>query len=189
MGLIEALGRFGSFSGVSELQSGTFYDTTNGAQSGLDNTPGFSFTSSTYSSPYVAFKAYEAEERMATRCSGSINRTMASGNSSAISTAPFMDFAGRIAAYGIGFSPAIVVNKSWSSIAAELYDSASLVGSEINAQANAYSAIICGITNGEPASVCQSMLEGLPTSVIRPHPVKKKDQAWGATGSDSSAGS
>jgi hypothetical protein len=57
---------------------------------------------------------------------------------------------------GSTYDPAVLQGLSWDQIAGKLSDPASEVAKSIAGSANFMSAIICKLTNGQPASVCNT---------------------------------
>lgn len=164
-GLILALMRFGSFTGLSYMTSNA--DATDWAT--------FTFHGSSYSSSYVVFAGYEEYDR-----SNLPLDTVPSGYSTAYSTYgsgyPFLDFAGTYVIAGallpsgvsdyLGYLNSMVAGQSWAQINAAVSNSTNPLGNLIRGDANVITAIICKVTSGAPSSVCQQQqISGLTISL------------------------
>ena len=69
---------------------------------------------------------------------------------------PFLDFGNNFLQSGSAFSPAILKGLTQEQIAAALKDPASPVGQAVLGSANAMTAVLRGLTGGQPAAVCAS---------------------------------
>jgi Domain of unknown function (DUF929) len=156
--VVEALSRFGSFSGLSATHSST--------SDVYPNTQTFSFYGSTYSSPYFDFVPVEEETNQVVGSGYATLQTPtaseqkvldtydASPYSSTPGSIPFLDIGNRFIAAGASYSPAVLQGLSMSQIAAQLNDPSSVVAQAIDGTANLITASICAITGDQPASVC-----------------------------------
>jgi hypothetical protein len=148
-GLIAALSRFGTFTGL-----------TNMASSATDtdaNTPTFSFLKATYSSQYLVFKFFEVENR-----SGQPLESTPAKETAIISKYnpkgdfPFIDFGNQFI-QSTAFDPATLDGTlTRMEIAGSLSDSTIPSTQAIVASANYMSASICTLTKSAPTSVCHS---------------------------------
>ena len=143
--LIMALERFGNFTNL--------HYTTSANDEGDYAT--FTFVGSSYTSNYIAFRPYEAEDR-----SGATLQTVPSNYSTVWtnfgSGFPFLDFANT---YVIKVSllafPDILAGKNWTTILNDVAASDS-VGLQIREAANLITGVVCKLTNGAPAAVCSA---------------------------------
>jgi uncharacterized protein DUF929 len=153
--LIMALNRFGNFTNL--------HYTTSANDEGDYAT--FTFAGSSYSSNYLVFKAYEAENRQ-----GSALQTVPANYSSAWNTFgngfPFLNFGNT---YVIKVSllafPDILAGGNWTSILNGISTSDS-TGLQIREAANMITSVICKITSGAPAAICSAPPISTTTSAI-----------------------
>ena len=149
--LIMALERFGNFTNL--------HYTTSANDEGDYAT--FTFVGSSYTSNYIAFRGYEAEDR-----SQKPLQTVPANYSSVWSNQgngfPFLDFENTylIKASVLPF-PDIIGGKNWTAILNDISTSDS-VGLQIREAANLITGVICKITQGAPAAVCSA--SPIPTS-------------------------
>jgi hypothetical protein len=158
--MVNALSRFGTWSGLAQTQSS--------ATDVYPNTRTFSFRSAHLSSRYIVFKSWEVENRLEQR----LQTPSAQANNLAVKLYgssygfPFVDIANLYADDGSQYAPpllhvggsATAAGLSWSTIAADMQNPHSAVGKAIDGTANTLTAGICkAITaSGDtaPASVC-----------------------------------
>jgi hypothetical protein len=157
--LVAALSRFGKFTGLESMQSGT-NEAFNGTQT-------FSFAGARYTSRYVAATLVEhyGDQKNATgtgyavlhRLSSTVRRLMAKYDRTTTgAVVPFLDIANRAVVAGGIFSPAILEQLSASDIATGLADPRDPATQAIVAGANDISAVICSADGGQPTAVCSS---------------------------------
>lgn len=145
--LIQALSRFGTFSGLNQISS---------SSTDVDpNTPTFSFYKSKYSSQYVSFQPYEAETRTSQPLETVAKDDQAiwlkyTGQGSF----PFLDIGGKYVETTQSFDPGLLDGSTQSAIAAQLDDPNSKYSKAIVGGANALTAAICKTTNNQPSNVC-----------------------------------
>lgn len=149
--LIVALGRFGTFSGLTT--------TTSSSTDIYANTPTFTFRAATYTSQYIDFRAVETSDRdnkpLQTPTAEEqqlFSRYNASGS------IPFIDFGNRYAMTGATYSPDVLGGASWKPIADALQDPSSAQARAIVGSANLLVAAICKMTGDQPATVCSSTM-------------------------------
>lgn len=166
-GTIIALDRFGSFSGIKLMKS-TSSDV-------YPNTATFTFRNATYTSKYIVFSATETQDRSQTTLD--TPPTEALDAFSAYDTAPytnqtggipFVSFANQYVTTAGPFTPTMMANLSWQQVADQLNDPNSAVAKNIIGSANYQTAVICKLTNNQPANVCsasyiQTIEAGLPS--------------------------
>jgi hypothetical protein len=159
--MVVALSRFGQFEGLRT------------ARSALDDvypgTPTFSFYGATYTSPYLEFEAVETQTSTRVGSSYQTLQTptpeqqqlidrfdappyVAPENAGAI---PFIDIANQYVLAGTTFSPGLLANQSWESIAANVAKGNTDQARAIIGSANVLTAAICAATSDSPASVCK----------------------------------
>lgn len=156
--LVVALSRFGTFSGLHFIHSSPT-DTD-------PNTPTLSFYKVTYSSKYLVFSTTEAQtvtkaplEPLTTldkqlMAKYDVPPYVPSANYN--NSFPFVDFGNKYVIDGASYDPALLAGLSFQQIGAALSDPASVVAKAIDGTANHITAVICKLTNNQPASVCKS---------------------------------
>jgi hypothetical protein len=152
--LVTALNRFGEFSGLT------------GARSAETDTATVSFHGASYSSPYLVFQGVELATRSGepldtlTPQQDQIMRTYdAPPYVPARSTGavPFVDFGNRFLQTGSAFSPQVLGQLDQDQIAAELATNPTgEIAAALYGSANAFTAILCQLTGGQPGEVCAS---------------------------------
>jgi thiol-disulfide isomerase/thioredoxin len=141
--IIQALSRFGTFTGIAQIRSSE------------DDLPTFDFAAASYSSKYVTFTPIELEGQRGQqlrRLSPLQNRifsTYAGGGSF-----PFLYIAGQYAQAGAGYSPAVLADQDQQGVAAQLSNPSSPLTQSIVGEANVLTASICDVDGNAPAGVC-----------------------------------
>ncbi|HEY5231006.1 MAG TPA: hypothetical protein VIJ11_08975, partial [Galbitalea sp.] len=69
---------------------------------------------------------------------------------------PFIDFGGKWAQSGASYATATLAGLTPEAVAGQLTDASSKVGSSVQASADVFTAAICSMDGGKPASVCTS---------------------------------
>jgi hypothetical protein len=178
--MINALSRFGTFSGLSTIHSAA----ANGAGQAepYPNTPTWTFHGSTYTSKYLTFTPVESETNIPDRASGGYTALetptkdqtalltkydvppyVPSGSEGAI---PFIYFGGKYIIAGASYSPQVLAGLSWSKIASEVKNNPSSdVAKAVVGTANYITAAICKMTGNQPASACTSTIQSLEKSL------------------------
>jgi hypothetical protein len=146
-GLVSALSRFGTFSGLKQIRSAV----------NDGDLATFSFYGSTYTSQYLSFDPIEYQDR---------NHATLEPLSSADSALwlkytgqgsfPFLDYGGKYVQTQVGYSDGDLSGLTWTQIANDLKDPSSKIARDIIGEANADTALICKMTNGQPGSVCNA---------------------------------
>jgi len=156
--LIMTLMRFGNFTGLHYM--------TSSATEGDYAT--FTFVGSSYSSNYIAFRAYEASDRDRNPL-----QTVPS-NYSAVwshygSGFPFIDFGNTyVTPSSVLASPSILTGKNWTQIISGI-SSGDDTGLQIKEAANLFTAVICKVTQGTPNGVCSaSPISSIIASIAGP---------------------
>jgi len=178
--MIQALSRFGTFSGLSTVHSAS----VNGAGQSepYPNTPTFTFHGASYTSKYLTFTPVEMQTNIPDKSTGGyttletptkeqqalLNKYdvppyVASGSQGAI---PFIYFGGKYIIAGASYSPQVLAGLSWSKIASEVKNNPdSNVAKAIVGTANYITAAICKMTGNQPASACTSTIQSLESSL------------------------
>jgi Domain of unknown function (DUF929) len=159
-GLIVALGRFGTFTGLSAAHSAT--------DDVYPGTPTLSFHGATYTSPYLAFQGVEVASSVRRGNSYAPLDTLSAAQQAVLAeydappyvpagsagAVPFVDFGNRFVMSGAAFSPALLSGLSHEQIVGTLAAPDSPVAAAMLGSANAFTAVLCELTGGEPAQVC-----------------------------------
>ncbi len=161
-GIVVALSRFGSFTGLRTTHSSS--------SDAYPNTATLSFHGSSYTSDYLSFQGVELQSNtrqgntyavldqptaLQTQLLQKYNAPPYVPAESA-GAIPFIDFGNKYLTSGASISPQVLVGMSGSEIATALSDSNSEVAQAILGSANAFTAAICGLTGGQPGEVCAS---------------------------------
>ena len=171
-GMIVALSRFGTFSGLSTIHS-----------SSIDvdpNTPTWSFYKSSYTSKYLTFSSVELTTNVPDSSSASgyvnlqkptaaqqalMNKYDAAPYSTETGAIPFIDFGNKYLTLGTPYDPGVLAGLSWSQIATDLSNPQSTVAQAIDGTANNITAAICKMTGNQPASACTSAVQSLESQI------------------------
>lgn len=161
--LVAGLSRFGTFSNLKQTESST-----------TDVYPGtktFSFYGSSYTSPYIVFtplELYSNQKSSSAQSGYTTLQTPTSQQQTLISKydqppysqstggIPFIDFGNKYVTQGASYSPQILQGLSMGTIAGSLRDPSTTPAQNVDAQANIIAAMVCQMTNGQPASVCST---------------------------------
>jgi hypothetical protein len=149
-GMIIAMSRFGTFSGLQA--------TSSSSTDIYPNTPTFTFRTATFTSQYVAFQAVETSDRNQNPLQSPTAAQQALvARYDTANSIPFVDFGNRYAFVGATFTnPGILDGMTWSQIAAALQQPDSAQAKAILGSANLISAAICQLTGQQPATACSS---------------------------------
>ncbi len=159
---IAATARFGKWSklGVAESASDDVYP----------NTQTFTFSRSSYSSPYIGVRTveilsgqksadgkYEPLQPLTSQEQAVLDKyDTAKYFPDYAGSLPFLDFGNRFVVAGPSYEPGILAGLSREQIAADLADPSKPTTAAIVATANYLTAAICAIDGQRPASVCKS---------------------------------
>jgi hypothetical protein len=154
--IVEALSRFGTFSGLSATHSST---------TDIDpDTQTFSFYGATYTSTSLDFTSVELETNQASGDSYTTLQTPTSAENALLSkydkapyttqpgSIPFLDIDNKYIRVGAGYSPQVLQGLSLQQIAAQLNDKNSTVAIAIDGEANRIAAAITAATGVQPDS-------------------------------------
>jgi hypothetical protein len=155
--LVEALSRFGTFTGLSATHSST---------TDVDpDTQTFSFYGSTFTSPYVDFASVEEATNQPDgdgytalqSPTTAQDRILASDDTSPYTSSPgsipFLDIGGHYLFIGATYNPQILAGLSMQAIATQLANPKSAVAQAIDGTANEITAAISTVTDGQPSAV------------------------------------
>ena len=167
--LIVALSRFGTFTGLGDMESSTLSGEV------YPGTPTFTFVKSTYTSKYLVFKSIEQYTNVYDSAAGFYTKLQTPTRAEAANfqkydsskyipgmrptqdhSIPFISIGNKFLVSGSSFTPATLANQQRSDIAAGLSNSTSPVSAAILATANYLSASFCSLTHEQPAAVCSS---------------------------------
>jgi len=160
--LAVALSRFGSFTGLRTLNTGTYYCTISHDPCSLVPFPcypythGLSFLDASYQSPYLSFAAVVLQDVHGHKVENPtrpqiavLNRFDPMGQTPAVAM-------GRYGFVSSGYDPGALAHKTWAQIAGSLADPHSPIAQHIDGLANLFTAAVCKATGGRPAGVCTS---------------------------------
>ena len=178
--MIQALSRFGTFSGLSTVHSAA----ANGAgqKEPYPNTPTFTFHGSSYTSKYLTLTPVETQTNIPDTTTGGYTTLetptkdqtalltkydvppyVPAGSEGAI---PFIYFGGKYIIAGASYNPQVLAGLSWSKIASEVKNNTnSDVAKAVVGTANYITAAICKMTGNQPASACTSTIQSLESSL------------------------
>ena len=151
--LITALARFGTFHHLGQTASSPV-DTD-------PSTPTLSFHGATYTSDYLTFQGVELYSNTQSGNGYATLETPTSAQSQLLQTytqggIPFIDFADQAVVTSVTVDPALLAGKTHQQVADALSDPSTAIGQAEDGSANAFTAILCGLTGDQPAAVCQS---------------------------------
>ncbi len=159
---VVALSRFGTFTGLGQTHSSSTDE--------YPDTATLSFHGASYTSQYLAFQGVETQSNQPqgnsyapldtpTAQQQNLLKTFNAPPyvaSDAAGSIPFVDFANQGVVSGASYSPQILAGKTADQIAAALSDPASPITQAIGGTANAFTTLLCQLTNGQPGAVCTS---------------------------------
>jgi hypothetical protein len=79
---------------------------------------------------------------------------------------PFVDFGNRALVSGSSFSPQLLAGKTADQIAAALSDPSDPIAKAVDGTANAFTALLCQMTDGQPGNVCAAPAAGAYQSTL-----------------------
>ena len=169
--MVNALSRFGTFSGLT---------TTHSSSTDVDaNTPTWTFYKSTYKSNYLVFTPVEeyTNYRIGNTTNTNTNyqtlQTPTSAEQSIGQTydptgsIPFIDLGNKYVQVGnlAPLSPTLLSGKSWAQVGAAMNDPSSALGKAEIGNANYMTAGICKLTNNLPATACTPTIQKLEANL------------------------
>jgi hypothetical protein len=174
-GMIVALSRFGTFSGLATTHSAA--RDGQGHAEVYPNTPTWTFVHASYTSKYLAFTPVEQYTNIPDPHSGGYTtlQNLTSQQQSLISkydappyvpaqgagAIPFIDFGNKYLISGASYNPQILDGHTWAQIAAALKTPSSQIAQAVDGTANYITAAICKLTNNQPASACTPVVKSL----------------------------
>ena len=169
--MVNALSRFGTFTGLTTTHSST--------SDVYPNTPTFTFSKAKYTSNYLTFTSVEeyANYRQGNSSNSNtpyVTLQTATTAESALEAAydptgaiPFLDFGNKYVEVGnlSPLSPSMLAGKTWTQVAAAMNDPSSSLGKALVGNANFITAGICKLTNNQPASACTPVIQQLEANL------------------------
>lgn len=166
-----ALSKFGTFTNL-RLTHSSLTDA-------YPNTQTISFYKSTYASSYITFTPIEIETNIPsgggyttlqtpTQAENSIVNTFDATPylpSNAAGSIPFIDFGNQFLIAGATYNPSLLKGLSAASIASSLNNANSPVAQGADGAANTMIASICKLTNNQPTSVCDAVIQKIEKSL------------------------
>ena len=160
--MVAALSRFGTFTNLGQTHSSStdvFPDTAT-----------LSFHGASYTSQYLAFQGVEMQSNQPqgngyapldtpTAAQQQLLKIFDAPpyvSADAAGSIPFIDFANQAAVSGASYSPQLLAGKSADQVAAALSDPANPIAQAVDGTANAFTTLLCQLTNGQPGAVCTS---------------------------------
>ena len=165
-GMIVALSRFGSFSGLSTVHSSSTDQ--------FPNTPTWTFYKSSFTSKYLTFTTVEQTTNVPDSSSplGYVPLQSLTAAQQALLTKydpngsiPFVDIGNKYLINGASASPQVLQGLSWATIASDLTNTSSPVAQAVNGAASYITAAICKVTGGQPASACTPTITALQSKM------------------------
>lgn len=166
--MVQALSRFGTFSKLGETHSST--------TDVYPDTKTLDFYQSVYTSPYITFVPLEMYTNIASASGGyTVLQTPTSAENALINkfnnppylpsneagSIPFIDFGNQFLIDGATYSPAVLQGLSRHQIVADLTNPNSKVAKGVDGAANTITAAICKLTNNQPTTVCNSLIQAI----------------------------
>jgi Domain of unknown function (DUF929) len=152
--LVEALSRFGTFSGLEQITSSEDHIST------------FTFAHAKFASKYVNFDPKEEEDqnqkpfqKLTDVEKAQWNKYLAPNTTSP--GFPFVDYNGQYVSEAPLLDARVLFGKSWAQIAESLKDPSSPVARAVDGAANVITATICRLTGNQPASACPASVTAL----------------------------
>jgi hypothetical protein len=168
-GMIVALSRFGTFTGLRPIRSAAADGAGNAEP--YPGTPTWTFYGSSYTSRYLTFTPVELYTNVPDKATGGYTtlqvptkaeQALLSKYDAAYQGAiPFLDLGNRYLSVGASYNPGVLSGLSWSQIAADLRNPGSAVAKGILGTANYLTAAVCGLTHDRPSRVCTAPVTAL----------------------------
>ena len=163
--MINALSRFGAFSGLTTTHSSS--------TDSYPNTPTYTFYKSTYTSDYITFTPVEEYTDTPNGSGGYTTLQTPTSAQQAIGqqydtggAIPFIDLGNKYVQVGnlAPLSPSLLAGKSWSQVASAMNDPSSAIGKAEIGNANYMTAAICQLTNNKPTTACTPTIQKLESN-------------------------
>ena len=161
-GLVVALSRFGTFTGLRTVHSSS--------SDVYPNTPTWTFYGSSYTSRYLAFTPVELASNIPDTSApmGYVPLQSPTAGQQALLrkydpklSIPFTDVGNKYVISGASASPQVLAGKSWAEIASSLHNASSPVAQAVNGTANYITAAICKLTGNQPITTCTPTVTAL----------------------------
>ncbi|HWG02548.1 MAG TPA: DUF929 family protein [Trebonia sp.] len=178
-GMIVALSRFGTFTGLQPIRSAA----KNGAGNAEPNpnTPTWTFVHSKYTSKYVTFSSVEMETNIPDKSTGQYTslQTPTKAQEALINkwdvppyvpqgyngSIPFVDFGNKYMISGASYDGSVLAGKTWAQITTALKNPSSPIAKGIDGTANYITATICKLTGNQPASACTPAVQSIESKL------------------------
>lgn len=145
--LVQALSRFGTFTGLKTMHSSP--------TDVFPNTATFSFYGSHYTSDVLSFVPRELETVTGAPLEKATDAESALWlHYTGKGTFPFLEIAGKYVVTGPSYDPSVLKGLTAAEIAGQLADPSSQVARAVDGAANVLTAAICKTTAGRPSAVC-----------------------------------
>jgi hypothetical protein len=174
-GIIVALSRFGTFTGLATTHSAV--EDGAGNSEPYPNTRTWTFVTARFTSKYLAFTSVETNTNIPDTATGGYTtlQSLTKAQQAIVAkydaapyvpaadagSIPFINFGNKWMIVGASYSPAVLQGLSWAQIAADLSHPASPVAQGVLGTANVMTATICSTTGNQPATVCTPAIRGL----------------------------
>jgi thiol-disulfide isomerase/thioredoxin len=178
-GMVVALSRFGTFSGLATTHSAAKDGAGNAEPN--PNTPTWTFVNAKFTSQYLSFSPVEMETNIPDPSSGTYTTLqkptaaqqalitkydappyVPQGYNGSI---PFVDFGNKYMISGATYNGSVLAGKSWAQIATALKTPSSPIAQGVDGAANYITAAICSMTNNQPATACTPVVKKLEGSL------------------------
>jgi Domain of unknown function (DUF929) len=160
--LVVALSRFGTFQGLSVTHSA--------GQDVFPDTATLSFHGASYSSRYLTFQGVETQSNVRSGNGYAPLDTPTDQQRQLLATfdappyvsadsagaIPFLDFGNQAVIAGASYSPQLLAGKPATQIATALANPGDPIAQSVDGSANAFTALLCNLTGGQPGDVCAS---------------------------------
>jgi hypothetical protein len=164
-GMVVALSRFGTFSGLKTVHSST---TDNPS-----NIPTWTFAGSTYTSKYITFTPVEETTNVPDGAGGYTKLQTPTKDQQALmqkyntqGSIPFIDFGNKYVQVGdLSMLGPSNLSGDWTKIATDLKNPSTGNAKAVLAAANFTTAAICKLTNNQPATACTPAVQALESQL------------------------
>jgi hypothetical protein len=169
-GLIVALSRFGTFTGLKTIHSST--------SDSPSDVPTWTFYGSKYTSNYITFTPVEETGNVAdssgeyptlqtpTTAQADLLNKLDPGSDGEGGPIPFVDFGNKYDQIGdLGMLQPTNLSGNWEAIAGDLSKPSTSNAKAVDGAANFMTAAICKLTNNQPATACTSTIQSLESQL------------------------
>ena len=178
-GMIVALSRFGTFTGLQTIHSAAADGAGNAEPN--PNTPTWTFANAKYTSKYLTFASVELQTNIPDPSTGSYTNLQTPTKaeqailtkydaapyipSADAGSIPFVDFGNKYMISGASYNGAVLLGKTYPQIEAALKDPTSSIAEGVDGTANYITASICKLTNNQPASACTPAVQAIESKL------------------------